>query len=146
VIEEQATVVRSDEQGVWVELQRQSACGHCAARSGCGTAVLGKVLGKRLSRVRAVNKQSVKAGDRVIIGIRESALVRGSMAVYLVPLLTMIVSALAGRWFFGAKDEPMIILSGLAGLLAGFLWLRRFSCRNIDNENYQPVVLRKLDA
>ena len=146
MIEEQATVVRSDEQGVWVELQRQSACGQCAARSGCGTAVLGKVLGKRLSRVRALHSQPVKAGDRVVIGIQEGALVRGSLAVYLIPLLMLIIFALAGRWVFGAQDEPMIILSGLAGLVAGFFWLRRFSCRNIDNEDYQPVVLRKLDT
>ncbi len=145
MIEEQATVVRSDAQGVWIALQRQSACGQCSVRGGCGTTVLGKVMGQRMSRVRAVSGLKVEAGDRVIVGLDERALVKGSLAVYMVPLLLLIVFALIGRWLFD-NNEPFIILSGLSGLVAGFVWLGRFSCRNIGNKEYQPVILRKITA
>lgn len=144
MIEETAQVVATDSSGVWVETRRQSACGHCAARKGCGTAVLGKVLGRQRSRVQVSNPDDtvVSVGDEVLIGIEESALVRGSMAIYLVPLLSFFLlgvlgQVLARQWLLD-DVEGLSILFSLVGLFAGFAWARRYAR---GDRRYQPVIL-----
>lgn len=144
MIEETACVVAVDPQGVWVETQRQSACGQCAARKGCGTAVLGKALGKKRSRVQVANpgQTPVRVGDQVLIGIDESALVRGSLAVYLVPLLSLflfgVLGQALGRQLLMESSEGLSIVFSLLGLLLGFLWARRYAR---GDRRYQPVIL-----
>jgi len=151
MIEEHAQVVALDQNhDVWVETQRRSACGQCAANKGCGTATLAKVLGNKRSRVRALNPQAtaVMVGDEVIIGINEQALVRGSLAVYTVPLLSLFVFGFLGQLLTDqllmTNQDILPIVSGLMGLLLGFLWVRRFTRLIADNDRYQPVLLRRV--
>ena len=148
MIEEHAQVVALNAEGVWVETQRRTACGQCSANKGCGTATLAKVLGNKRSRVRALNPKatSVAVGDEVIIGIDEQALVRGSLAVYTVPLLSLFVFGLLGQLLgtqllFG-DSEWLSIGFSIFGLVLGFAWVRRFTGRIASDERYQPVLLR----
>ncbi len=144
MIEETAYVVAAGPDGVWVETQRQSACGQCAARKGCGTAVLSKVLGQKRSRVQVANpdQAQVRVGDEVVIGIDESALVRGSMAVYLVPLLSFFLFGVLGqtlaRQLMLDNSEGLSIIFSLLGLLLGFAWAQRYAR---GDRRYQPVIL-----
>lgn len=150
MIEEHALVVALNDDGVWVETQRRTACGQCAANKGCGTATLAKVLGNKRSRVRALNPKatSVAVGDEVIIGINEQALVRGSLAVYALPLLVMFVFGLLGQvlgtQLLFESPEVVIIGSSIVGLVLGFAWVRRFTSRIASDERYQPVLLRQV--
>lgn len=146
MIEEQATVTQLEDGFAWVETQRQSACGSCAANKGCGTASLDRLLGRRTARLRALNQAGARAGDRVVIGLREGALVQGSFAVYMVPLLALGAGAilgdtLAGQLGAGAGDAYAALFGGL-GFLLGGLWLRGFSRRVARDPRYQPVILR----
>jgi len=144
MIEETAYVVAVGPQGVWVETQRQSACGQCAARKGCGTAALSKVLGQKRSRVQVANPDQapVRVGDEVVIGIDESALVRGSVVIYLVPLLSFFLFGVLGqtlaRQLMLGSGEGLSIVFGLLGLLLGFAWARRYAR---GDRRYQPVIL-----
>ncbi|MFN2308769.1 MAG: SoxR reducing system RseC family protein [Gammaproteobacteria bacterium] len=147
MIEETARVIATEAGFVWVETRRQSTCGGCAAKSGCGTAALAKVLGTRRTRVRAIDRQGVQVGDEVVVGIDESALIRGSLAVYAVPLLGLLAGAVLGgvlsaRLLVGG--EALTLGLGIAGLLAGLIWLKGFTVRIRDDGRYQPVVLRRL--
>jgi sigma-E factor negative regulatory protein RseC len=150
MLEESAQVVRIDGPDVWVETLRQSTCSGCAAEKGCGTAALAKVLGNRRNRVRALSRIPLGIGDRVVIGVQERALVRGSMAVYAVPILLLLVGAVLGE--LGAERrlwdnaETASVVLGLAGLSAGLVWLARFTRRIRKDQRYQPVVLRRLDG
>lgn len=148
MIEETAQVVRIDDGDVWVETRRRSTCSACAAEKGCGTAVLAKVLGQRRAQIRVLADMPLTVGDRVVIGIGEQALVRGSLAVYAVPLLMLLLGALLGRLGAGGglwvNAETASLILGLGGLAAGLLWLKRFTRHIKDDRNYQPVVLRRL--
>ena len=148
MLEEQGTVSHLEEPYAWVETERRSSCTSCAARSGCGTAVLAKVLGRRQGKVRAINGIGARAGDRVVLGLAERALLQGSAAVYLVPLGAMMVAAGLGEWLAAdlasAAAEPLSVVSGLLGLGVGLVWLRSFSRRIRDDVRYQPVLIRKL--
>jgi sigma-E factor negative regulatory protein RseC len=143
VIEETVHVTTTEGELAWVEsAQRKTSCGHCVARSSCGTSVLSKVLGRRAPTLVAHNPIGAKPGDRVVIGLHNAALVRGSVAVYLVPLLTMLAGALVGEALLaGAGDGPVVLL-GLTGLAIGFAWVRRFARRAASDPRYRPVILR----
>ncbi len=148
MLEENGTVIQLEEQYAWVETERDSSCSSCAARSGCGTGVLAKVLGRRQGKVRAINSIGARTGDRVVLGLAEDALLQGSAAVYLAPLASMLVSAGAGEWLAGtlelAAADGVSVVFGLLGLGIGLAWLRRFSRSVRDNAHYQPVLIRKL--
>lgn len=150
MIEEPAQVVSVEGAAgeyAWVETQRQSACGGCAANQACGTSVLTKVLGTRRTRVRALNRGGAKVGDRVIVGIDERAIIRGSLAVYAMPLLTLLGGGIVGALLserLQVSGESLTLGLGIAGLVTGLLWLKGFTRRIRDDSRYQPVVLRRL--
>lgn len=150
VIEEQAQVVELNNEGVWVETQRRSACGQCAANKGCGTATLSRVLGNKRSRVRALNPQDtpVAVGDEVVIGIQEQALLRGSFTLYILPLLALFGFGLLGsvlaKQFSLSQADAFSALFGLLGLAIGFLGVKWYSHAIRADARFQPVLLRRV--
>ncbi len=149
MIEETAVVSAVEGGYAWVETQRKPACAACNLNKGCGTSVLAKVLGAKRSRLRVLNRHALKPGDVVVIGIEETALVRGSLALYAFPLLVMFLGAGLGFAIFQGMDaeysDGWQILFSLAGLAGGFLLLRRFTAGWHRSRHYQPVVLRRIN-
>lgn len=146
MIEEAGRVVEFADDIAWVETERKTTCGNCSANKGCGSAVLASVLGQRRTRVRVLNTLPARLGDEVIIGLQENALVRGSLAIYAVPLLCMLGFALLAELVNTRLEltgtEVLNIAFGLAGLALGFSWLRRYAARIAKDPCYQPVILR----
>lgn len=150
MLEEAGKVVAVRDQFAWIETAPNTACNSCSVRGGCGTSVLAKLLGRRLGPVRVVDRIGVSVGDRVVIGISESGLVRGSLAVYCIPLAGLLAGAVAGSFLF-AGDAPVdadlaSILAAAAGFAAGLAWLRSFGRKSEQDPRYQPVLLRQLNA
>ncbi|HUT41176.1 MAG TPA: SoxR reducing system RseC family protein [Gammaproteobacteria bacterium] len=142
MIEETGQVVDVQGEFAWVESERRSACGGCASSEGCGTGVIARAFGNRAVTLKVLNHIGAGIGDRVVIGISETGLVRGALAVYALPLLTLFVGALCGQWLAGGSDVAAIA-GAVAGLAAGLAWLARFSRRTRVDAAFQPVVLRQ---
>lgn len=150
MIEETARVVACEGRFAWVETQRASTCGSCSANKGCGTATLAKALGRRRTRTRVLNDLQARVGEQVVIALPEQALVRGALAVYLVPLLGLLGGALFGAYLAGRlpvenPDLLSILLGGL-GLAAGIGWLRYYARSIHEDTRYQPVIVRRQTA
>lgn len=146
MIEERAVVVAREGAHAWVERERRSACGSCAVNKGCGTGVLAQVLGRRMMRLKVLNPVAAEPGDAVVLGLDERALVRGSLAVYMVPLAALFAfgllgEALGAQW--GASSEAPAVLFALAGLGGGLWWLRGYSRRLAGDTRYAAVILRR---
>ena len=146
MLEESGQVVDLDGHFAWVESERRSTCGSCTARTGCGTGVIARVLGRKRIRLRAVNRIDAAIGDHVVIGIAETGVVRGSLAVYAAPLAALlggaIVGQLAGSYLLQTASDLPSIAGAAGGFFVGLVWLGRFSRTTQTDAAYQPVLLR----
>lgn len=146
MLEESGQVVDLDGGFAWVESERRSTCGSCTARTGCGTGVIAKVLGRKRIRLRAVNRIDAAIGDHVVIGIAETGVVRGSLAVYAAPLAALlggaIVGQLVGLYLLKTATDLPSIAGAAGGFVIGLVWLGRFSRTTQTDDAYQPVLLR----
>ncbi|MDZ7826786.1 MAG: SoxR reducing system RseC family protein [Gammaproteobacteria bacterium] len=117
MIEENARIVAVEDDAVWVEARRESACGRCALRSGCGHGLLDGLRRSRALHLRLPRPgvPSLEVDDRVVLGIAEGAILRASARMYGLPHGRVWSSApwAAQAWRSGGGAL------GATGLLAG---------------------------
>ncbi len=128
-IREQGQVLSVDGYTARVSIQRQSTCGSCSARSGCGSGVLSEVLGRKAVELSVVHSGHLQPGDSVTLGIRDHALVSGALAMYLLPLAGLIGVPVLAMLLLPGFGEGVYLLGGVLGFGAGLagvrIWLRR---------------------
>ncbi len=108
MIEEQAHVIEIKGNLLLLQAQTQSACGSCSVSKGCGTSLLAKVVGRKFTHFQAENNINAKVGDTVVVGIAEDALLKGSLMMYILPVLCMLVSALLADYFLTAPPSLLL--------------------------------------
>jgi sigma-E factor negative regulatory protein RseC len=142
MIEETARIVAVEDDAVWLEARRESACGRCALRSGCGHGLLdgmrrSRSLHLRLPRTGAL---PLEVDDRVVLGIAEGAILRASARMYGLPLSGLVVGALTGEALGG---DLLAGILGVTGLVAGLALVALLDRRA---PLAVPRILRRLDA
>ena len=145
MIEEQATVVAVEGDYALLQTERKSTCQSCSVQKGCGTSVLSKVVGQRSSQVRVDNTLNVSIGDLVLLGIKENALVQGSLLVYALPLVFMLVFAVVAEisaTSFGIRNELLVIVAALLGFAVSIVVIRFGFYRTGLKQRIQPIMLR----
>lgn len=143
MMHEQAIVVKVDGQNISLEAERQSTCGHCSAKSGCGTALLDKFFARQPQNLVVKSELELAVGDRVLLGLDESALLKGSFVVYFIPLLLMLLfPVIISQFDF---SEIVSILSAITGFLTGMIYVKYFSAVAQRTERFSPVVLKRLN-
>lgn len=145
MIETEAIVVKIEHAVAYVQAERQTSCSSCS-ESSCGTAVLANFFGQRTPLYRASNEVGAKVGDRVVVGLNESALFKGTLLLYLFPLLLLFVGAVAGSALAVNPDvkDGYSVAGAFIGLVAGFLALKRFSSKMGMGRQFQPVILSRM--
>lgn len=142
MIETRARVVETGSGVALVEAERQSGCGHCDPVKGCGKSSLSKLFCSKPRRFEVIDPIGTKIGDEVTIGVRDGALLKGSVAMYLVPMASLMAGALSGS-FLGGGGDGASILGGAVGLVLGFLWARFYSAVNRGNVRFQPFIVKR---
>jgi sigma-E factor negative regulatory protein RseC len=132
MIENTAQVVRVEGDLAWVRADSPSSCGACGGK-GCGSSTFVRMLHPREPEYAVLNPISAEAGETVVVGIEEGALLRAAMSGYLVPLSLLLVGALLG----GIWGEGAAVAGALVGLVAAAAWLKRR--RALPG----PVILRR---
>ncbi len=150
MITENATVIEIKNNQTWIETHRKSACGQCSANKGCGTSALSKVMGKKLSTMKAINKVNAEVGDEVLVGLNESSLLKGAFMTYMSPLLYLFAFSFVGQYLSDALnisgDEWFVIAFAALGFYLGMQKLKKFSGAILEDENYQPIILKKINS
>lgn len=147
MLETQAEVIAVKGQYARVQAKRESTCGGCAARSGCGTASISKVVGQRVNQLTVLNPIDAHVGDSVIISIPEETLLKGALIVYIVPLILMLLFAVFGGYLVpewaGIADMGAIV-GGIVGLCAGFVIVWKHSLKASTDKSQHPTILRQV--
>ena len=112
-------MVATEPGAVWVETVRRSTCSSCSANAGCGQGLMQRLgVGAGRARVRALSDLSLRVGDAVVLGIHEPVVARLRPLLSFPSARVFVAALLATR---AGLVEPLIIVSGLAGLLAAWL-------------------------
>lgn len=140
MIEETATVVRIGNGQVWIKSQKGGACAGCMQQSSCGTATLSKLLPQREFALACV--LSLQPGDQVRVAIDDSCLVWGSLLLYLLPILAMLLMvALVGQFLPALTDWlPELALSTL---LLVFWCIHRLQAAWLPNGRFRLLIVGK---
>ncbi len=137
MIEETALVIRSGPGYAEVRPGKRSACGSCSAKGGCGTALVAGLLGRRRNNtLRLADPLGTRPGERVVLGIDEAAMVRASLLLYGLPLVTLLAGMIAGQSLAG---EAGAFVGGGSAFAATLLGLR---LRGVGRFA-RPVILRR---
>ncbi|WP_455216931.1 SoxR reducing system RseC family protein, partial [Kaarinaea lacus] len=109
-----------------------------------------RVIGNKRTRVRVLNPGDTKVsiGDEIVVGIDEQALIRGSLVIYLLPLIFLFLFGLLGETLSvqlnSGNADVMVIIFGMLGLFSGFYLVRRFSHGIRRDTRYHPVLLHRV--
>lgn len=142
MMETQAKVVAVESGAALVEPAQPSGCSTCGA-GGCGAHRIGQVFTLRDKRYRVLDPRGSRVGETVVIGVADGALLRGSGAVYLLPLLLLFLGALLGDHFAPVGNRDVWSIAGAGtGFALGALWLLWFGRRAGSDPRFQPVILR----
>ena len=131
------------EQEVWVETIRKSTCGSCAAKPGCGQSLLAQWADSKRTHIKLITDKVVTVDDEVVLGIEEHALLKGSLAAYGLPLVTMLLSVILASIGLGLA-EGWVIVSALVGLVLGFGLVRLYG-RFTREQAYRPELIEVVD-
>lgn len=143
-MEKEALVVAVDEQEVRLRYTRHSACRKCGA-----CLVFGNSGGEQ-EIVLPRNQLALAKGDRVVIGLKNSSLLKASFLVYALPLLLFLLGYLGGTrgatFLLGeASAEVGGLVGGVLALVLAYVGLNRYDQRLRRTANYQPYIARVLE-
>ena len=131
---------QANETTATLEIERKTACGLCGKTRGCGNSIWGKLFAHQSTAFKAQNRINAKVGDSVVVGINERALLKSALLLYIVPLVTMMIGAILMNQFL--HNNAVAILSALAGLVLGFIWVKGHTTASRYFLEQQPVILR----
>jgi sigma-E factor negative regulatory protein RseC len=126
VIEASAQVVSVQGNRARVVVERQTACGGCAGKTGCGTRFLAEWLPQRQLSFDLDNGINARVGERVVVGIDEGRFQRFAVMLYALPVFGLLAGAVVGQTLFpvlGLAAELGSVLAGLLGVAAALSWV-----------------------
>jgi len=145
MLKETGRVVAIETDALWVETIQKTTCGSCVAQKGCGTGLLAK-LGVKPVYLRVLlqpneSSSAYRVNDSVTIGIPDDVVVKGSLFVYLVPVILMIV--FSGIAHTTVNNELIVIVLGIIGLFLGSLLVRWHANVYRTDPRMQPQSINK---
>lgn len=149
MIEEHATVVEKGSGQVWLETVRNSACGSCAARAGCGQPLMSKVLGGKAQAQRnrlpvQTEDGNLRVGDQVVLGIPEASVVAGAFWLYLAPILALLAGAVLGQ--FATGNDWVALSMGTVSFTLCLWAVHRQNQRWQHDDRWRPRILQTVPS
>ena len=124
----------------WVKTTRSSACAGCSSRDACHAEGGGKEM-----EVEAINTARARVGDRIVLNIRTSSLLKATFLLYVFPILAMIAGALLGQTVAGMRGSDPSGLSALFGFLffgLAFITIRIVGRFLSKDASYKPEIIK----
>jgi sigma-E factor negative regulatory protein RseC len=124
MVEEIATVISCDNNGVWLSTTPVASCNACQVSDDCGTGIVAKTLTPKTQHFFVPSALKLLPGEQVKIGLPERNLLMAALMVYLLPLLLMLLATVLGS--VAGLAEHWLMLLALVGAGSGFMLARRY--------------------
>lgn len=124
-----------------VFVERKSACDSCKA--GCKVSDSG-------AEIEAINNAKASVGQKVKVVMKPYSYLKGSMLVYGIPALALIIGAIIGKEFLSVyfkNVDPDITsaISGFALFILSFVIVKLWSSRLEKKTEYKAVIAEILE-
>ena len=124
-----AKVVAVDGDVIWLEPETTTSCGGCASAQTCGSKGIGSIASRVEARRFALdNPAGLVVGERVVVGVGDTALLKASLTAYAIPLVAALGLGGLAQWLYGSDGITMATMVG--GLAIG-LWAASRSARRL---------------
>ena len=141
IIHQTVNIKRIEGEYAWVFSTEDSACATCASKSTCSsTNLLKPLLDATLKNkgLRVLNTLDAKAGDRVGLALSSAGLLKATVLMYLLPLMSLFIFAGLGKIVFG---ELASITMGFAGLFIGLYLVKIRLSGALAKADFEPVMV-----
>lgn len=146
MIEERAIVSRVEDDRVWVRPFGVESCPRCQEGRGCGGGVIGRLVTRRRPEIAVQLRADLpRVGDVVIVGVEEGAVVQAALAVYALPIVTLLAAGGFAHQVLQAH-ELLVAAFGAVGLVGGFVLTHRLGASLAQRPGYAPALLRQAPA
>jgi len=137
MLEEIGTVMSTEGMHARVSVPKKSSCEGCTA----GTCT----MGEQSMEIEALNKAGAIVGQRVKVMVHTYAYMKGSMIVYGIPALFLVIGAVFGKEiaprFFPSRDPDILsALFGFGFLLVSFIFIKIWSQKQAAKTESTPVI------
>jgi sigma-E factor negative regulatory protein RseC len=137
---EQGIVTKTDSSGAWVKTVKSSACEGCSARGSCHS------LGSSNDmEVKAINEVGAKVGDRIVLSLETSSLLKASFLLYVFPILLLIIGALIGQEiapYIDFNPSGFSAIMGFSFFFAAVLIIKAKANKMAKKNEYRPKVIK----
>lgn len=141
-MEQEAVVARVAGKHVYLVVGG-GGCGHCHETGGCQSGILGRLFRSEPRQFRMLNSIGAAPGDHVLVRVAEGATFRAALLTYFLPVLLLLLGAIAGNAIGEAGNgDVATALGALCGFAFGVLsalTLRNTGIGRIED----PVLVRR---
>ncbi|CAK0753400.1 sigma-E factor negative regulatory protein RseC [Gammaproteobacteria bacterium] len=140
IIEAFARVVSVDDDIAWLEPEPKTTCDSCTSLVCSAGNLTSRIVARRFI---LPNEENFMIGERVVVGVHESTLLKAALTVYAIPLVVMIGTGIAAQWSMGR--DGITLVSSVAGLFLGFGIARLNADRLSAKGRMAPFFVRRAD-
>ena len=115
-----------------VESYRDKPCGLCGQTQGCGNSLWGKLLNHKKNKIQINTEEKFTKGDIVEMHYDEKKLLRISLIIYFIPLLSVLIFLALAQYIYG-NNITISIFSLVLGFFVG-LSLSRYVVQSMNAE------------
>jgi sigma-E factor negative regulatory protein RseC len=137
IMEEIGIIERVQGSNATVAVPKRSACDGCSLKT-C------KPSGQSMT-IEALNPVHARVGQKVIISMKSTTYLKGSLIVYGIPALALVIGAVLGRevlsaYFVNHDPDSISAISGFAACVLSFFSVNLWSSRQDRKIAATPVI------
>ncbi len=130
------------ESTVWIKTVRSSSCEACSAKDSCTSDGGGNDM-----EVEVLNKIGARVGDRIMLHLETTNLLKATFLLYIFPVICMFGGAFIGQYLALNYQYDPSLFSALGAFISfgiAFLFIKIISNKMSYNDNYKPRIIRIL--
>ncbi len=141
-MEETGTVVKIEDKKAYVSVERKTGCETCPASGICKPSDEGLII-------EAVNVVDAKIGDKVTVLLKPYTYLKGSLIVYGIPAVALIIGAVVGKEFLpliiNLDPEILSAVGGLFLFVVSFLIVNLYTRMSSGKKEFTPVIVKIIE-